>query len=93
MHASNHHSRPTPPFITVLRLYICLQGVHPHEYRVIMADEGRKEEPEAKVEGEAKGEEKAEEKKEEPEKQPEQEVMRSIVLTGYGGCICQNHIF
>lgn len=50
-----------------------------------MADEGRKEEPEAKVEGEAKSEEKVEEKKEEPEKQPEQEMMRSIVLTGFGG--------
>ena len=50
-----------------------------------MADEERKEEPEANVEEEAKTEEKADEKKEHLEMQPEQETMRSIVLTGYGG--------
>lgn len=44
-----------------------------------MADEER--EAAAKVEGKEKPEEKAEEKNEQPEK----EMMRSIVLTGYGG--------
>lgn len=44
-----------------------------------------KEETAAQTEGETKSEEKGEEKNEEPKKAQEEEMIRSIVLTGYGG--------
>lgn len=76
--------RPSPPFPPYPARLEALGPQETQDKRANMADEERKEEQEAKVEEEAKGEEKAEEKQEQPEKQLEQEMIRSIVLTGYG---------